>query len=62
MEMYGPLINLSEDANQGEGFLKFAKHLIKDIYTPNWNTNIHLKLLNDSSLDSMIKFYFMTII
>ena len=53
--MYGPLINLSEDANQGEGFLKFAKPLIKDIHTSNWNPNTHLKLLNGNRLDSMIK-------
>ena len=36
MNLYGPLINLWEGANKGEGYLRFAKPMIKDIHSVNW--------------------------
>ena len=32
MKMYGPLTNLWEGANQGEGYLRYAKPKIIDIH------------------------------
>ena len=36
MERYGPLINLWEGSNQGEGYLRYVKPKITDIHSRNW--------------------------
>ena len=41
MELYGPLINLWEGANQCEGYLMYAKPIITDINSVNWYLNAH---------------------
>ena len=42
MELYGPLINLWEGANQGEGYLRYTKPIITDIHSVNWHLNAHI--------------------
>ena len=36
MELFGPLINLWESGNKGEGYLHFAKQNITDIHFKYW--------------------------
>ena len=54
MNLYGPLINLWEGANKGEGYLRFAKPMIKDIHSVNWQVNAHSKLLRGNAFDSVV--------
>ena len=55
MQKYGPLINLWEGSNQGEGYLRYAKPRIRDIHSHNWQINAHTNLLNESSMKDVIK-------
>lgn len=54
MNKYGPLINLWEGSNQGEGYLRYAKPRITDIHSVNWQLNAHTNLLNESSMNDVI--------
>ena len=54
MRRYGPLINLWEGSNQGEGYLRYAKPRITDIHSKNWQINAHIKLLNETSMNNVI--------
>ena len=38
---FGPMINLWEGSNQGEGYLRFAKPKVNNIYSKNWQINAH---------------------
>ena len=57
MELYGPLINLWENANQGEGYLRYAKPIITDIHSVNWHKNTYLKLLSDIAMESVLSYH-----
>ena len=54
MQLYGPLINLWEGANKGEGYLRFGKPMITDIHSINWQVNAHCKLLRGNAFDSVV--------
>ena len=54
MNLYGPLINLWEGGNKGGGYLRFAKPIIKDIHSVNWQVNAHSKLLRGNAFDSVV--------
>ena len=51
MAKYGPLINLWEGSNQGEGYLRYVKPKITDMHSRNWQVNAHVNLLNETSLN-----------
>ena len=36
MKYYGPLINLWEGSNQGEGFFRYVEPQIRDVFTKSW--------------------------
>ena len=57
MKQYGPLINLWEGSNKGEGYLRYAKPMTANIHSKNWYVNAILKLLNKISLDNIIDYY-----
>ena len=57
MELYGPLINLWEGANQGEGYLRYAKPIVTDIHSVNWHLNAHMKLLNEKAIESVVSYH-----
>ena len=46
MTIYGPLVNLWEGSNQGEGYLRYAKPMIVNIHSKNWQVNAIQKLQN----------------
>ena len=50
MKEYGPLINLWEGANQGEGYLRYAKPTIVNIHSKNWQVNAIRNLQNKHCL------------
>ena len=54
IDKYGPLINLWEGSNQGEGYLRYAKPKVTDIHSKNWQINAHINLLNETSLNNVI--------
>ena len=54
MKFYGPLLNLWEGSNQGEGYLRYAKPTITNIHAKNWHSNAHVKLLNATSFDNVV--------
>jgi len=54
MQIRGPLVNCWEGANQGEGYLRFAKPMIRDIHSTNWQLNAHLNLLRGNAFDSVV--------
>jgi len=54
MQIRGPLVNCWEGANQGEGYLRFAKPMIRDIHSINWQLNAHLNLLRGNAFDSVV--------
>ena len=47
MAFFGPLVNLWEGSNQGEGYLRYAKPKISNIHCKNWQVNTHISLLKD---------------
>ena len=53
MIIYGLLINLWEGCNQGKGYLCYTKPIINDTFK-NWQTNLHLQLLNEMIFNSII--------
>ena len=44
MHRYGSLVNLWEGSNQGEGYLRYAKPMIVNIHSKNWQINAIQKL------------------
>ena len=57
MREYGPLINLWEGSNQGEGYLRYAKPSIVNIHSKNWQVNALRNLQNKQSLDAIVDYY-----
>ena len=57
IKLFGPLINLWEGSNQGEGYLRFAKPKLTNIHSKNWNTNAHTEILNEISLEEVIEYH-----
>ena len=57
MREYGPLINLWEGSNQGEGYLRYAKPTIVNIHSKNWQVNAIRNLQNKQSLDAIVDYY-----
>ena len=55
MKLFGPMINLWEGSNQGEGYLRFAKPKLTNIHSKNWNINAHCEMLKQMSLDEVIE-------
>ena len=55
MKLFGPMINLWEGSNQGEGYLRFAKPKLTNIHSKNWNQNVHCEILKEISLDEVIE-------
>ena len=53
------MINLWEGGNKGEGYLRFAKPIITDIYSNNWQIHAHLKLFSETFLDSVVNYHIM---
>jgi hypothetical protein len=51
---YGPLINLWEGSNQGEGYLRYAKPKVVNIHSKNWQINAYISLLNETSMNNVI--------
>ena len=51
---YGPLINLWEGFNQGEGYLRYAKPKVVNIHSKNWQINARISLLNETSMNNVI--------
>jgi len=56
--LYGPLVNLWEGSNQGEGYLRHVKPKITSVHTKKWNLNVHISLLNDNALNSVLDNHF----
>lgn len=54
MKEYGPLINLWEGSNQGEGYLRYAKPRIRDVFSKKWQVNAHVQLLNEVTFNGII--------
>ena len=55
MRLFGPMINLWEGSNQGEGCLRFAKPKLTNIYYKNWQQNAHADMLIEMSFDEVIE-------
>ena len=55
MYNYGPLINLWEGSNRGEGYLRYAKPMIINIHSKNWQANAIKKLQSKKALDSVVE-------
>ena len=55
MKLFGPMINLWEGSNQGEGYLRFAKPKLTNIHRKNWNLNAHCEILKEISLEEVIE-------
>ena len=54
IKLFGPLSNLWEGGNNGEGILRFVKPRINTIHSPRWQVNTHLNLLKDISIKSTV--------
>ena len=55
MKLFGPMINLWEGSNQGEGYLRFAKPKLTNIHSKNQNLNAHCEMLKEISLCKVIE-------
>ena len=54
MKKYGPLVNIWEGSNQGEGYLRYAKPKVSNIHHKNWQVNAHVSLLNENAMNTVI--------
>ena len=54
---FGPLVTYWE-GDCGEGYLRHVKPRIRDVHTKNWNMNVHINLLNDTSMGSVLDTHF----
>ena len=52
---FGPMINLWEGSNQGEGYLRFVKPKLKNIHSKNWQLNAHCEIINEISLEQVFE-------
>ena len=52
--LFGLLANFWEGGNCGEGYLRHVNAGIRDVRTKNWNMNVHIKLLNDNSMELVL--------
>ena len=59
MELDGPLINLWEGGNKGEDYLRFAKPIITDIHSNNFQIHARLNCFSERSLDSVVNYHIM---
>ena len=41
-------------SNQGEGYLRYAKPRIRDVFSKNWQVNAHVQLLNEVTFNGII--------
>ena len=57
MHRYGPLVNLWEGSNQGEGYLRYAKPMIVNIHSKNWQINAIQKLQNKKALNTVVDYH-----
>ena len=57
MREYGPLINLLEGSNQGEGYLRFAKVKLTNIHSKNWQIKAHKEIYNEVALDQVLQLH-----
>ena len=55
IKLFGPMINLWEGSNQGEGYLRFAKPKLNNIHSKNWQQNAHSEILTEMSFDQVIE-------
>ena len=55
MRHFGPMINLWEGSNQGEGYLRFVKPKVTNIHSKNWQVNAHREVFNEISLDQVFE-------
>ena len=58
VELFGPLANYWEEGNCEEGYLRHVKPRIRNVYTKNWNMNVHINLFNDNSMRSDLDTHF----
>ena len=56
--LYGLLVNLWEGNNQREGYMRHMKPKIISVHTKKWNMNVHINLLNDNALNSILDNHF----
>ena len=56
--LFGSLANFWEGSNCGEGYLRHVKPRIRDVHTKNWNMYVHINLLNDNSMGSVLDTHF----
>ena len=56
--LFKPLANFWGRINCGEGYLRHVKPRIRDVHTKNWNMNVHINLLNDNSMGSVLDTHF----
>ena len=56
--LFGLLANFWEGGNCGEGYLRHVKPCIRDVDTKNWNMIIHINLLNNNSMGSVLDTHF----
>ena len=57
MHRYGSLQNLWEGSNQGEGYLRYAKPMIVNIHSKNWQVNAIQKLQNKKALNMVVDYH-----
>ena len=57
MHSYVSLVNLWEDSNQGEGYLRYAKPMIVNIHSKNWQINAIQKLQNKKALKTVVDYH-----
>ena len=57
MREYGPLINLWEGSNQGEGYLRLAKPKLTNIHSKKWKINAHKEIFNEVALDQVLQMH-----
>ena len=55
MRNFGPILNLWEGSNQGEGYLRFVKPKLKNIHSKNWQLNAHCEIFNEISLEQVFQ-------
>ena len=58
VELFGHLANYWEDGSYGEGYLRHVKLRICDVHTKNWNMNVRINLLNDTSMGLVLDTHF----
>ena len=57
MREYGPLVNLWEGSNQGEGYLRIVKPKLTNIHAKNWQVNAHKEIYNEVIMDQVLQLH-----